>query len=174
MWIGRGSVTAAPAHAANTAATRYWPSTPMLNRFIRKPTLTASPARNSGMLRLIQARIWFDCARGVSPKLNRAATASTGSTSRIVSTIARMTSAARTATTADSTDSSSRRVRSLIAATSRPPGTLPRSRRLLVGLVVGAGHVRAEHLGSHLGRVEPGDDLAAQQHVQRVREADQL
>ena len=31
--------------AAAKAATRYWPSTPMLNRFIRKPMATAIPER---------------------------------------------------------------------------------------------------------------------------------
>ena len=41
---------------------RYWPSTPMLNRFIRKPMATARPARNSGTDRLIHVRIWLDSA----------------------------------------------------------------------------------------------------------------
>ena len=41
-WRGAGSVTAAPAAAANTAARRYCPSTPMLNRAILKPMATAS------------------------------------------------------------------------------------------------------------------------------------
>ena len=31
--------------AAIIAASRYWPSTPMLNRFIRKPMATASAGR---------------------------------------------------------------------------------------------------------------------------------
>ena len=31
--------------AAKNAARRYWPSTPMLNRFIRKPMATARAAR---------------------------------------------------------------------------------------------------------------------------------
>ena len=30
---------------AAKAATRYWPSTPMLNRFIRKPIAAATPER---------------------------------------------------------------------------------------------------------------------------------
>ncbi len=35
-----------PANApANIAASRYWPSTPMLNRFIRKPMATATADR---------------------------------------------------------------------------------------------------------------------------------
>jgi len=38
-------VTAAPTTAATTAAIRYWPSTPMLNRFIRNPIATATAAR---------------------------------------------------------------------------------------------------------------------------------
>jgi hypothetical protein len=44
-WSGAGSVTAAPTAAATSAASRYWPSTPMLNRFILKPMATATPAR---------------------------------------------------------------------------------------------------------------------------------
>ena len=37
---------AAPAKAAAAkAATRYWPSTPMLNRFIRNPIAAATPER---------------------------------------------------------------------------------------------------------------------------------
>ncbi len=40
-----GSATE-PANApASTAANRYWPSTPMLNRFIRKPMATATADR---------------------------------------------------------------------------------------------------------------------------------
>ncbi len=42
---GSGSATAPPTTAAAKAASRYWPSTPMLNRFIRKPMATASAAR---------------------------------------------------------------------------------------------------------------------------------
>ena len=40
-----GRVSAPPTTAAKNAASRYWPSTPMLNRFIRKPMATARPAR---------------------------------------------------------------------------------------------------------------------------------
>ena len=40
-----GSVTAPPTQAAVIAARRYWPSTPMLNRFIRNPIATASADR---------------------------------------------------------------------------------------------------------------------------------
>ena len=36
-----GSATEPPNAAASIAASRYWPSTPMLNRFIRKPMATA-------------------------------------------------------------------------------------------------------------------------------------
>ncbi len=45
MCSGPGRVTEAPTSAATIAASRYWPSTPMLNRFIRKPMATASAAR---------------------------------------------------------------------------------------------------------------------------------
>ena len=41
-WKTAGNVTAAPAAAASTAAIRYWPLTPMLNRFILNPIATAS------------------------------------------------------------------------------------------------------------------------------------
>ncbi len=41
-WKIAGNVTAAPAAAASTAAIRYWPLTPMLNRFILNPIATAS------------------------------------------------------------------------------------------------------------------------------------
>ena len=44
-WMTGGSFIAPPAMAATTAAKRYWPSTPMLNRFIWKPMATASPDR---------------------------------------------------------------------------------------------------------------------------------
>ena len=32
-------------------ASMYWPSTPMLNRFMRKPMATATPDRYSGVAR---------------------------------------------------------------------------------------------------------------------------
>ena len=44
--IGRS--TAAPTEAASSAASAYWPSTPMLNSAMRKPIATATPARYSG------------------------------------------------------------------------------------------------------------------------------
>ena len=40
-----GSATAPPTIAATQAASRYWPSMPMLNSFIWKPMATASAAR---------------------------------------------------------------------------------------------------------------------------------
>ena len=40
-----GSATAPPTAAASIAARRYWPSTPMLNRFILKPMATATADR---------------------------------------------------------------------------------------------------------------------------------
>ena len=40
-----GSATAPPTIAATHAASRYWPSMPMLNSFIWKPTATASADR---------------------------------------------------------------------------------------------------------------------------------
>ncbi len=46
---GAGNATSAPAHAAISPARRYWPSTPMLNRFIWNPIATATPAMNSGV-----------------------------------------------------------------------------------------------------------------------------
>ena len=42
---GPGSVSQPPTRAAKNAAMRYCPSTPMLNRFIRKPMATASAER---------------------------------------------------------------------------------------------------------------------------------
>lgn len=45
MCSGPGSSIEAPTRAETIAASRYWPSTPMLNRFIRKPTATARAAR---------------------------------------------------------------------------------------------------------------------------------
>jgi hypothetical protein len=39
-----GTEIQAPNAAATSAAIRYWPSTPMLKRFILKPIATASPA----------------------------------------------------------------------------------------------------------------------------------
>ena len=41
-WNSAGNVTAAPAPAASNAAIKYWPCTPMLNRFILNPIATAS------------------------------------------------------------------------------------------------------------------------------------
>jgi len=40
-----GRCTAAPTAAASSAASWYWPSTPMLNSPVRKPIATATPAR---------------------------------------------------------------------------------------------------------------------------------
>src|SRR5262245_8345526 len=48
-WNGAGHAIWAPAHAAMRPARRYWPSTPMLNRFIWNPMATATPAMNSGV-----------------------------------------------------------------------------------------------------------------------------
>ena len=45
MCSGAGSTTAPPTAAAISAASRYWPSTPMLNRFIRNPIATATADR---------------------------------------------------------------------------------------------------------------------------------
>ena len=45
MCSGFGSENDPPTTAALKAARRYWPSTPMLNRFIRKPMATASADR---------------------------------------------------------------------------------------------------------------------------------
>ena len=50
-----GRSTAAPTEADRRAASTYWPSTPMLNRFIRNPMATALPARYSGVARLAVA-----------------------------------------------------------------------------------------------------------------------
>ena len=44
MWSTLGRLTSAPKYAANSAASRYWPSAPMLNRPILKPIATATPA----------------------------------------------------------------------------------------------------------------------------------
>ena len=41
-----------PTCAATNAASRYWPSTPMLNRFMRNPIAAAIPEMNSGVARL--------------------------------------------------------------------------------------------------------------------------
>ena len=44
MTLRKPGRVAAPANeAAANDATRYWPSTPMLNRFIRNPIAAASP-----------------------------------------------------------------------------------------------------------------------------------
>ena len=47
-----GRLTAAPTAADTRAANMYWPSTPMLNRFIRKPIATAMPAKYNCVARL--------------------------------------------------------------------------------------------------------------------------
>src|SRR3712207_4466778 len=65
---GPGSATAAPTAAAMIVAIRYWPSTPMLNRLIRKPMATARPERNSGSDRLRIATSAVTCWLGVSPR----------------------------------------------------------------------------------------------------------
>lgn len=45
IWNGPGRLRLAPTSAATIAASRYWPSTPMLKRFILNPIATASAAR---------------------------------------------------------------------------------------------------------------------------------
>ena len=52
MCTTAGSSTWAPKWAATMKASRYWPSTPMLKRFIRKPMAAATPDRYSGVARL--------------------------------------------------------------------------------------------------------------------------
>lgn len=44
IWRKAGRFACAPTMAAVMAASWYWPSTPMLNRFIRKPMATARAA----------------------------------------------------------------------------------------------------------------------------------
>ena len=46
-----GSSTWAPTWAATMKARMYWPSTPMLNRFMRKPMAAATPDRYRGVAR---------------------------------------------------------------------------------------------------------------------------
>ena len=50
-WSTAGRVNAAPTTAANRVATLYWPSTPMLNRFILNPMATATAEIISGVAR---------------------------------------------------------------------------------------------------------------------------
>ncbi len=45
IWMNAGRSSRLPTNAANSAAIRYWPSTPMLKRFIRKPNAAAAAAR---------------------------------------------------------------------------------------------------------------------------------
>lgn len=45
IWMNDGRSSLLPTKAANSAATLYWPSTPMLKRFIRKPKAAAAAAR---------------------------------------------------------------------------------------------------------------------------------
>ncbi len=49
---GAGRWTTPPTSAATSAARRYWPSTPMLKRFIRNPIAAAMPEMNNGVARL--------------------------------------------------------------------------------------------------------------------------
>ena len=49
---GAGNRTTPPTSAATKAASRYWPSTPMLNRFMRNPIAAAMPEMNNGVARL--------------------------------------------------------------------------------------------------------------------------
>ncbi len=51
-WNGPGSSSWAPTQAAMKEASTYWPSTPMLNRFILNPMATETPAMKSGVARL--------------------------------------------------------------------------------------------------------------------------
>ena len=45
MWRTCGRLMRPPICAANKKATRYWPSTPMLNRFMRNPIAAATADR---------------------------------------------------------------------------------------------------------------------------------
>ena len=49
---GAGSDSSEATCAAMMEARRYWPSTPMLKRFMRKPMATATADRYSGVARL--------------------------------------------------------------------------------------------------------------------------
>lgn len=108
IWIGPGSENCEPTKAATTAASRYWPSTPMLKRFIRKPTATARPAMNSGTARLIMVVMLLTTALGVSPKFRNDAKASPGSAPAAMIATLEMAMASTMATTAPATVSSVR------------------------------------------------------------------
>src|SRR4051812_47676875 len=68
IWIQAGAANLEPTYAGQTAAIRYWPSTPMLKRVIRKPTATARPAINSGTARVGMGTMPLTTARSGSPK----------------------------------------------------------------------------------------------------------
>src|SRR2546426_7059463 len=59
MWMGGGRCRSGPTAAAMNTANRYWPSTPMLNRFILKPMATARAEMYSGIAVLTMAIIEF-------------------------------------------------------------------------------------------------------------------
>ena len=156
---GPGRATAAPAAAATIVASRYWPSTPMLNRPMRKATATASPARNSGIARLTTTTIAVTCCDGVSPKSSMTSKTPNGFTCSAAMTSAEMSSATTSARTGGEERQARRRRSSghaapavVCAPVMCPPSSSGVTRR----------------------GVEGGDQPAAQHHVQGVRQADQL
>ena len=115
-----GSPTWAPRWAATMKASRYWPSTPMLNRFMRKPMATAMPDRYSGVARFNMST-WVS-SLPACPIMS--AYASTGLLPETSRTIEDSTTATTSATSGAAEASRMRRDGLLVTA--RPlPGPLP-------------------------------------------------
>ena len=66
-----GRLTSAPAQPAISAASRYWPFEPMLNRFILNPIATATPEMYSGTALLMM--IVTDCVESIVFHISRKA-----------------------------------------------------------------------------------------------------
>ena len=147
--------------AATIVASRYWPSTPMLNRPIRKATETASPARNSGTARLRITTIDWTCCAGVSPRSSHHLRSAASGFSPI---------------SGDDERGDDQRDDDRRGPARRAASPMRRSdAHAAPAAVVRAGHVATELLGgARSAGSRVATSRAAQHHVQRVGQADQL
>ena len=158
-----GRSTAPPTAAATNAARRYWPSTPMLNRFIRKPMATASAGQ------VVRRRLVEDVDAGCRLAGRR-------SSMRLKRRRPGCLPASQDHQGGDDERDDEREQRRRDAERAAAPSRSARSagssgapHAALRCAVAGAGHGRAELLGGDRGRVERRRPAGREDHLAGCR-----
>ena len=154
-WSGAGRSMMPPTWAATNAASRYCPSTPMLNSLMRKPIAAAMPEMNNGVALLRMSTI----VSSLLAWLIMSPYASSGLLPAINSTIDEA-AMANTSAMRGAAEPSARRRSSWVHA----GALLQRS----------TGHVRPEVAGCHGGGIEGGHQSAAKHDHDGVGQPDQF